>query len=349
MIVNNYYHILKSNHSLIDLRSQFEFEKGSFPNAVNIPILNDYEREKVGKEFNNFGKNSAINLGKKLVSDSKKNKRINMWLDHLTEFPESILFCMRGGLRSQIAQEWLKENGRDVPLIFGGYKKLRNYCMLTLDTIEQKKQKWIIIGGRTGSGKTKLIKKISSSIDLENIANHKGSAFGSNITSQPSTINFENRLAIEFLNKESNEFLILEDESRSIGKRTIPEKWYQKMKNSQVYMLDTTFDDRVLNIRKEYVDEKIESNFSKELLRDSILTSLFKIKKKLGAVNFNEISNIILKAFSQDNIDQHDEWIKSLLNLYYDPMYDYQLLKKKERITFSGNFNEIKSKLDSKI
>ena len=51
----------------------------------------------------------------------------------------------------------------------------------------------------------------------------------------------------------------------------------------------------------------------------------------------------------QDNIDQHDEWIKSLLNLYYDPMYDYQLLKKKERITFSGNFNEIKSKLDSKI
>ena len=92
MIVNNYYHILKSNHSLIDLRSQFEFEKGSFPNAVNIPILNDYERDKVGKEFNNFGKNSAINLGKKLVSDSKKNKRINMWLDHLTEFPESILF-----------------------------------------------------------------------------------------------------------------------------------------------------------------------------------------------------------------------------------------------------------------
>ena len=85
---------------------------------------------------------------------------------------------------------WTKENGRDVPLIFGGYKKLRNYCMLTLDTIEQKKQKWIIIGGRTGSGKTKLIKKISSSIDLENIANHKGSAFGSNITSQPSTINF---------------------------------------------------------------------------------------------------------------------------------------------------------------
>ena len=72
MIVKNYYQILKSNHSLIDLRSQSEFEKGSFPNAINIPILNDDEREKVGIEFNNFGKNSALDLGKKLVNNSKK-------------------------------------------------------------------------------------------------------------------------------------------------------------------------------------------------------------------------------------------------------------------------------------
>ena len=345
MIVKNYYQILKSNHSLIDLRSQSEFEKGSFPNAINIPILNDDEREKVGIEFNNFGKNSALDLGKKLVNNSKKKKRVNLWLNHLNKFPKTNLLCMRGGLRSHIAQEWLRENGKEVPLVLGGYKKLRNHCIKILDRIEEIDQNWIIIGGRTGSGKTKLIKKISNSIDLENIANHKGSAFGSNTTLQPSTINFENKLAVEFLQKKLNKFLILEDESRSIGKRIIPEKWYQKMRKSQVYILETTFEDRVLNIRKEYVDEKIQSNVTKELLKNSIINSLYNIKKKLGGVNFQKISNMILKSFSQSNMNNHNEWIGSLLKLYYDPMYDYQLLRKKERISFAGNFDEIKSKL----
>ena len=71
---------------------------------------------------------------------------------------------MRGGLRSHIAQEWLRENGKEVPLVLGGYKKLRNHCIKILDRIEEIDQNWIIIGGRTGSGKTKLIKKISNSI-----------------------------------------------------------------------------------------------------------------------------------------------------------------------------------------
>jgi len=101
MIVKNYYQILKSNHSLIDLRSQSEFEKGSFPNAINIPILNDDEREKVGIEFNNFGKNSALDLGKKLVNSSKKKKKQKLLLNNLKKFLKNNLFFYGGGLKFQ--------------------------------------------------------------------------------------------------------------------------------------------------------------------------------------------------------------------------------------------------------
>ena len=346
MLVKNYSQILKGTYSLIDLRSNKEYIKGSLPHSVNIPILDDSEREKVGIEYVKFGKKAAINMGENLVSESKKEKRVDLWINHLKEFPNSIFYCMRGGLRSQIAQSWLKEKGVEIPIVIGGYKKLRSECINIHNSIKKLNQNWIIIGGKTGSGKTNLIEKISNSIDLEKIANHRGSAFGAKNSFQPTTINFENNLAIELLKKDNKEYLVMEDESRSIGKRIIPEIWYQKMKESEVYILKTSLEERIFNIRKEYIENIIQRNITKEILKNSILDSLTKIKKKLGGANFNEIANIIYKSFLNDNLDNHNQWIEKLLTLYYDPMYDYQLLKKKDRVTFSGNFIEIKSKLN---
>ena len=327
---------LLSSYKNIDLRSEKEFHKGTIPCSVNIPILSNDEFENVGKEYKNKGQEAAINLGLQLVKGDLKNKRIDAWKNHLNNNPGCFIFCYRGGLRSKIAQEWLEKENIIVQRISGGYKNFRSNILDEHVNSKYDINKWMIIGGLTGSGKTALLSQFKETIDLEKIANHRGSAFGKNISPQPSQADFENELTLKYINH-SHSNILLEDESRSIGRVTLPGTWYEKMQSSKLVVLKISTDERVNNILDEYVLQILKTSNNVQELLNQYLFSLEKIKKRLGDKLFKEISDLMIKAFKMDNLDSHKKWISKLLIGYYDPMYNYKLKLRKEYIVHIGD------------
>ena len=320
----------------IDLRSETEFQKGTIPDSVNIPILTNNEFEKVGKEYKNNGKEAAISLGHRLVKSDLRENRISLWKNHIIDNPGCNIFCYRGGLRSKIALKWLEGEKIKIKRLSGGYKKFRSVIINEHLDINNYKKNWLIIGGLTGSGKTTLINQLNQKIDLEKIANHRGSAFGKNKTPQPSQANFENMLTMKYLGHQYSN-IVLEDESRTIGKCALPGIWYEKMQISKLVVLKISTDQRIKNILEEYVVRElgISNNSFKVLKR--YLTGLKKIKKRLGDMSFKEISRIMIKAFNNNDITSHEDWILKLLTKYYDPMYNFKLKSRKGYIVHIGD------------
>ena len=327
--MNDILHIIKNSTPLIDLRAEVEFTKGSFPKSINLPILNNDERAQVGITYKLKGENEAIKLGHKLVEKDKSN-RISKWADFIQKNPSAHLYCMRGGKRSQIAQTWLSDEGISVPIVDGGFKALRNAAIFIIDSVEQDKKEWLILGGRTGSGKTAILNQFNSSIDLEFYAKHRGSAFGNYIESQPSPINFENSLASKYI-KQKCQTIFLEDESRRIGKLALPMPWIKKMQKSNLIIIDLPLDERIQNIYHEYVSMPLKNGTLQKDLKTSLNNSLFNIRKRLGPVLYKQINRQIELSLKGNNFELSKNWIKSLLTNYYDPMYDYQLTAKMDR------------------
>jgi tRNA 2-selenouridine synthase len=337
-----------SKFSHIDLRSEHEFHKSTIPNSKNIPILNDTEFERVGKKYKEKGQESAIDLGLKIVSGKLKEKRISKWKEHISFNKGCSIFCFRGGLRSKIAQEWLSENNTTVERISGGYKKVRNKVIEKFQNDEIYNKKWMILGGLTGSGKTILLNKFAHSIDIEGLANHRGSAFGRRNTLQGSCANFENILLFQYLNNNASTIL-LEDESRTIGKATLPNNWYSKMQASRLVVLDIQMEERIENIFEEYIEEEFRKLNNEILLKKKYLTALEKIKKRLGGELYRKIYIIMEDAFENKSIQNHKEWIYQLLHNYYDPMYNHKLKKRKEYIVHRGDFSSCQDYITSNI
>ena len=337
--MDNRTNIIKNNIPLIDLRAPIEFAKGAFPASVNIPILNNNQRSQVGIKYKNQGDDAAEKLGFNLLKN-ERNKKIHLWKKFINKNPTAYLYCMRGGKRSQIAKSWLSDEGINIPTINGGYKALRNTAIEILNSVKKDRKKWVILAGRTGTGKTAILRDLKSAIDLENHAMHRGSAFGGLFKKQPTAINFENNLASEYIKHNSN-ILFLEDESRRIGKLIIPDTWYRKMKESKIIIIDLTLEERIINIAKEYVYNPLKNGLSKKNLNKLLQSSLLKIRKRLGLMLYNEISIKIQNSLIDSCEVPHEEWIKELLVNYYDPMYDYQLETKKDRCILKSNKSEV--------
>ena len=337
--MNDRINIIKNNIPLIDLRAPIEFAKGAFPMSVNIPILNNDQRAQVGTKYKNQGNDAAEKLGFNLLKN-ERNKKIFLWKKFIDKNPTVYLYCMRGGKRSKIAQSWLRDEGISIPIINGGYKALRNTAIEILDSVKNDGKNWLILAGRTGSGKTAILRSLHSAIDLENLAMHRGSAFGGFYHEQPTTINFENNLASEYLKLNSN-ILFLEDESRRIGKIIIPNAWYKKMSESKIIIIDLTLEERIINIAKEYVYDPLNNGLSKKNLNELLQSSLFKIRKRLGLMLYNDISIKIQNILINSRKLYHEDWIKELLVNYYDPMYDYQLKMKKDRCLLRSAKSEV--------
>ncbi len=198
--VNNFADIFVNDIPLLDVRAPVEFNQGAFPNSVNIPLMDDDEREAVGIRYKEQGQDSAILLGSELVTAEKRENRTQKWKTFFAQNPGGVLYCFRGGLRSKISQQWiadsLKDSDKPYPRVDGGYKAMRTFLLESIERIS-KNIPIIVLGGRTGSGKTRLLKQLRNSIDLEGLANHRGSAFGPTATPQPTPINFENALAVQ--------------------------------------------------------------------------------------------------------------------------------------------------------
>ena len=331
--------LIKNKIPFIDVRAPSEFILGAVPTSKNLPILSNNERTEVGKMYKENGNEAAIEKGYSLVNGKIKDKRISNWIKFVKRNPQAQMYCARGGQRSKIAQNWLKEIGVDIDIVEGGFKALRNTCIEVLDSASSDNKEWIIIAGKTGSGKTKMIKQISNSIDLEGLANHRGSAFGGFETLQPTPINFENNLAYQYLNISSNKVYI-EDESKTIGRLVIPKKFFNKMNSSTLVLIQEPIENRIKNIYHEYVSKEIEQTGEHKVLI-SLRSKLQKISKRLGGTNYKIVDNLIEDAFQKNDYNIHYEWIKTLLESYYDKMYDYQINQKKDRCIESGTWDEI--------
>ncbi|OQY09184.1 MAG: tRNA 2-selenouridine(34) synthase MnmH [Fusobacteriia bacterium 4572_132] len=357
---DNFKRIVLENIPLIDVRAPIEFEKGAFLDSINLPIMTDEERKVVGICYKKKGNEEAVKLGHKLVSGEIKQKRVDGWLDFIIKNPSAMIYCFRGGSRSQISQQWIKDAGKDIIRLDGGYKAFRNYLIEQLQP-ENQKSKPIILGGYTGSGKTILLKKLKNAIDLEGIANHRGSSFGRFSNKQPSQINFENNLAYAIIKhrEKGYKYSILEDEGRHVGRCYIPKDLAEYYSKGDMVILETPFEKRVEITFEEYIIESQKEykkiyGEKKGILEwfAYIKNSIDRIKKRLGGDNYKEMIELLNQAFEEEKKtgrkEKHKMWIKKLLKEYYDPMYQYQMKNTTKNIVFRGNNEEILEYLKNK-
>ena len=347
---DDYQNIFIDDTPLLDVRAPVEYKQGAFPRAKNLPLINDDERHNIGIRYKKKGQEKAVELGHELVSGETKESRISDWTTFTNNNPNGVLYCFRGGMRSEISQQWIYDNtGVAYPRVKGGYKAMRRYLIEKLDR-SAKELNPVVLSGRTGVGKTQLLQLIDTKIDLEHIYHHRGSAFGKHITPQPNQIDIENNLSIKLMKffREGQKTLVFEDESSSIGSRRIPECLINSLKQSSIVLLESTVRERVEIIYDEYITEALDEH--QQALGDSagfdtwannLYTALENIQKRLGGQHYKAIKSILEYAINNHRVTgnaiDHKAWIHDLLVGYYDPMYDYQLSKKSDRIVFRGD------------
>lgn len=319
---------LAENLPVIDVRSPKEYSHAHIPGAFNIPLFSDEERARVGTLYKQKGREEAILCGLDLVGpklgdlvrESKKIAKDNQVLIH----------CWRGGMRSESMAWLLSTAGLITKTLTGGYKTYRRHIKSEFE----KKAKFIVLGGMTGCGKTEILielqKKNEQVIDLEGLANHKGSAFGSlGQQEQCSTEHFENLLFNIWKKMNLNQTIWIEDESQAIGKIRIPEEIFAQIRQSHTISISVPKHLRINRLLKEY------GNFDKELLIQSIL----KIKKRLGGLN---TSNAIEAINNQDIATAIDISLN-----YYDKTYRYGLERRENHSIHQLDLEDIDPKINA--
>lgn len=314
---------------IIDVRSPIEYNHAHIPNAHNVYLFNDEERKDVGTIYKQIGRKEAILKGLEYVSVRMTSilKTIDEIVKKYNSTNKILMHCFRGGMRSESTAWLCSSYGYEVYVLKGGYKRYRNYV---LDSFERD-YKIYLLTGRTGSGKTLILNKLKSIgynvIDLEQIAKHKGSAFGwINEGEQPSQEQFENNLSYELLKYDIDSTLWFEDESLLIGRRAIPKSLFNKMREAEKIIY--------LDIPKECRAEYIVNTYGKYSI-DDLKESILKIKKRLGGERLKES----LKLLDNGNI------YECVLNMlyYYDKAYKLSINENKlvSIKCINNNFDDI--------
>lgn len=299
---------------VLDVRTPGEFAQGHIPQAQNLPLFTDDERAEIGTLYKRVNKETAFKKGLELVGP-----RLNTYVELAEKSaPDKMVavHCWRGGLRSASIAQLLAYSGFEVVVLEGGYKAFRNFA---LDAFKDWKYKILVLGGKTGSGKTEILKHLRSEgeqvIDLEGLANHKGSAFGAlGQEPQPTVEQFENELFLSLCAMDFSRRIWVENESRCIGKVFIPQGFWDNMKSSSLIHLEIPFEHRVERLMMEY------ACFPKEQLMDA----LQKIERRMGPQNMKAA----MEACLADDLKTATE----LALKYYDKAY---LLA-----TSKGNFSQ---------
>jgi tRNA 2-selenouridine synthase len=272
-------------------------------------LFDNGERALVGKLYQMSGRQEAIRKGLEITAP-----KISGYVDQavkLARHDRILLHCWRGGMRSESMAWLLKTSGLSPGVLKGGYKKYRKFVHDSFLV-----GPWmIVIGGMTGAGKTKILDQLAVKglqvINLEKIANHKGSVFGElGQSPQPTTEQFENDLSAQWNALDTTKPVFIEDESISIGSIFLPMQFFQKISLSTVIVIDRNREDRIKAIIDEY------SGFPKDLLKSVIL----KIQKRLGGLN-------TMKAIEAVREGDFYLAVDLVLN-YYDKAYQHSLEKR---------------------
>lgn len=295
---------------VIDVRSPLEFAAGHIPGAINIPLFDNEERAIVGTKYKKEGRKEAILEGIKLTGPS-----MHLKLEEGIKAAANgklLVHCWRGGMRSE-AMAWLFSLGDiETTVLNGGYKAYRHHLLETLAM----KRNMIILGGMTGSSKTHILRYVRQTgrqvLDLEDLANHKGSAFGAlGQPPQPTTEQFANNLFTEWSKLKAEEPVWIEDESRNIGTVFLPESFYSNMQKAKTVVLLMEISTRMPRLMKEY------SNYPPDQLKASVM----KISRRLGGDNTRDA----LEAIDRGDMAKAIE----ISLAYYDKAYQYSLKRKK--------------------
>jgi tRNA 2-selenouridine synthase len=305
---------------VVDVRSPGEFQKGHIPGAHNLPVFDDEERAIVGTMYKKSGREAAVLsglefIGPKMAGMAKKGRA-------LAKEKELLMYCWRGGMRSA-AMAWLFDMaGLNVTLIKEGYKAYRKYIRQDFE----ENARIAIIGGMTGSGKTLLLNALKDEgkqvIDLEFLASHKGSVFGSlGQPKQPTNEQFENDLHNEWMRLDHSELIWIEDESQSIGYNRVPDALFSTMMKSPLLILEVNKEERIRRLEQEY------AGYDAQHLKDAVIH----ISKRLGG----NTARMILDA-----IDRRDFRVAvgSILT-YYDKTYRFSIESRKEQPKFYISFD----------
>ena len=310
----------KKGNPVIDVRSPAEFAAGHIPGAVNIPLFSNEERAEIGTLYKQQGQEVAVLRGLEIVGPKMagfvRQAKALPYQDTL------LVHCWRGGMRSGSFGWLLSTAGLPTAILTGGYKNFRNHL---LDFFAQPFQLYVVTG-YTGSGKTEILQELKRKgeqvIDLENLAQHKGSVFGGmGQSSQPTSEQFQNELFRQMQEMDRARPFWLEDESISLGNVFIPHPLWHQLRQAPLLRIELTKEIRVQRLVSEY------GRFDRLGLEEAIL----KISKRLGGQHAKRA----LEALHENKLEE----VAVILLTYYDKAYEQGIAKRKELLQFEGVYN----------
>jgi len=313
------------NQPVIDVRTPSEFDQGHIPGAYNLPLFSDDERAEIGTLYKQESRDTSVKRGLEIIGP--KMRSFVERAEEIVPDHNVLVHCWRGGMRSESMAWLLNFSGFSAQTLSGGYKAFRNFV---LDTF---KQEWpvIILGGMTGSGKTEVLHHMEEMgeqvIDLEGLANHKGSAFGAlGEDPQPSNEHFENELAMQLNSMDKQKPIWLEDESHYIGKDLIPNDLFDQMRSASVIEMQVPVNERVKHLVNVYSDYPMEG----------LAHSISKIDRRLGGLRTKQA----LEALQENDF----KTVAHLALAYYDKAYTYGLSQRDPETVYSLKLNSIDHK-----